>query len=142
MVPSLGYHLWRRRRRLHERLRGAPEEEVRALRQRGEQVEEEYEELWLSYASDTGPGVFEAEPRVYEARVLMLECTFLDAAHRDRGALYGHLHFEDIAARADRFRNQALLLYHLSRRHRAADLRRAVAERLPELAPRVHVWGE
>jgi len=105
-------------------------------------VEEEFEELWLSYASDTGARVFETEPRILEARVLMLECTFLDAAHRDRGALYGHLHFEDIAARAARFRNQAILLYHLSRRHRASELRREIAARLPELAARVHVWGE
>ena len=142
VVPSLGYHLWRGRRRLQERYRGAAEDDLRALRRRGEAVEEEFEELWLSYASDTGAGVFETEPRIFEARVLMLECTFLDAAHRDRGALYGHLHFEDIAARAERFRNPAILLYHLSRRHRAAELRREIAARLPELAARIHVWGE
>ncbi len=142
LVPGLGYHLWRARRRLQERYRGAPEEELRALRRRGAELEDESEELWLSYTSDTGPGVFAAEPRLFDSRVLMLECTFLDPAHRDRGERYGHLHFDDIADRAGSFRNQALLLYHLSRRHRAADLRRAVAERLPELAGRVHVWGE
>ncbi len=42
---------------------------------------------------------------------------------------------------AGRFANDHLVLHHLSRRFRSAELRDEVARRLPELAGRVHVWG-
>lgn len=140
-VPALGWHLWRRRSRLRPDLAGTSGEELAARRRRGEAVDEEYEELLLSYCGDTGPAVLESEPRLFEARVLLIECTFLDPAHADRGRDYGHLHLDDLVAVADRFRNRAVVLHHLSRRHTPAELVRAVAERAPQLAGRVRVWG-
>ena len=56
------------------------------------------EELWLSYCGDTSPAIFDLEPRLFTSRILMLECTFLGEAYRERGHLYKHLHLEDIAA--------------------------------------------
>jgi ribonuclease Z len=99
-------------------------------------------ELWLSYCADTGPAVFDREPRLFEARVLMLECTFLGEEHRDKGERFKHLHLEDIARRAGEMRNQALVLHHLSRRHKVAELRAEVERRMPELAPRIHFLVE
>jgi ribonuclease Z len=142
IVPSLGYHLIERRRRLAEAYRHLPPEEIVALRQAGETIEEEREVVRLSYCGDTGAGVFDVEPRVFEAEVLLLECTFIGAAARQKGRLFGHLHIEDIAARADRFRNRHLVLHHLSRRFRPGELRAEVNRLMPDLAARVHVWGE
>jgi hypothetical protein len=34
------------------------------------------------------------------------------------------------------------VLHHLSRRHTLAELRAEVNVRLPELAGRIHLWGE
>ena len=72
----------------------------------------------------------------------MLECTFLGEEQRDKGGRFKHLHLDDIAARAADFRNQALVLHHLSRRHPVAELRAEIERRLPELAPRVHILVE
>jgi ribonuclease Z len=140
-VPSLGAHLVRRRRHLSAPYRGLSSQELVACKARGETIEEAREELWLSYCGDTGPGAFELEPRLFETRVLVIECTFLAPEHRERAARFQHLHFEDLVERAGRFRNQAIVLHHLSRRHRLAELRQAVDERLPALAPRVHLLG-
>ena len=142
VVPTLGYHLWRGRRRLAADYTGLPATELIALRQRGIDTGELVEEIWLTYCGDTGPGVFDLEPRVFDSQVLLLECTFLGEAQHGKGDLYKHLHIEDIAARAERFRNRALVLHHLSRRHRVADLRAEVVRRLPELASRVHLLVE
>jgi ribonuclease Z len=140
VVPGLGYHLTRRRRRLLLELRGLPGEEIASLRAEGRPVEEEYEEVWLSYTGDTGPGVFERAPRLAESRVVLIECTFVGERTRERGDLYGHLHVEDLAAHADRLaRCEAIVLFHLSRRHSRGELERAVARLLPDLAPRVHL---
>jgi len=100
------------------------------------------EDLWLTYCGDTGPKVFEWEPRVFQSKVLMLECTFLGEEHRDKGERFKHLHLGDIAHWADEFRNEALVLHHLSRRFRVEDLRAEIQRRLPELAPRIHILVE
>lgn len=142
IVPSLGYHLIERRRRLAEAYRGLSSGEIVALRRAGEEVEEEREVLRLSFCGDTGEGLFDAEPRVFRAEVLLLECTFMGPAARDKGTRFGHLHIEEIAARAERFDNRHLVLHHLSRRFRPADLRAEVDRLLPDMAERVHVWGE
>jgi len=139
-VAALGYHLVRRRRRLAAELRGLPGAEVAQRRRRGETVDEELEELWLTYPGDTGPGVFALEPRLFESRLLLIECTFLAEEHRERGAAYRHLHLEDLVERQESFRNEAVVLVHLSRRHRPAELLRRAQERLPALAGRLHVF--
>lgn len=142
VIPSLGYHLWRSRRRLALDFAGLPAAELIRLRERGVDTSELVEDLWLTYCGDTGPGIFEREPRVFRARVLMLECTFLGEEHRDKGARYKHLHLGDIAAQADELRNEAIVLHHLSRRFRVEELRAEVDRRLPELAPRIHLLVE
>ncbi len=140
-VPSLGYHLWRKRRRLAPELEGREPDEIARLRAAGTEVATEIEELLLSYCGDTGPSVFASEPRLFEAAVLMIETTYIGSALRSRGGEYGHLHIEDLVELRSRFENEMIVLHHLSRRHRPADLRRAVDQLLPELAGRVHVWG-
>lgn len=141
-VPSLGYHLFRRKNRLLPALRDLEQDEIARLRRTGEEITENAEELVLSYCGDTSAGAFEGEERLYETPLLMAELTYLSPELRDRGRQYGHLHLEDLVERRDRFRNQAILLHHLSRRYRPSDLRQAVDSSLPtELARRVHVWG-
>jgi ribonuclease Z len=142
VVPSLGFHLMRGRRRLAPGFAGLPAEELIALRASGVDTSETVEDLWLSYCGDTGPAVFDLEPRLFGARVLMLECTFLGEEHEDKGERFKHLHLGDIARRSGEFRNEALVLHHLSRRFRVEDLRAEIERRLPELAPRVHVLVE
>lgn len=142
VVPSLGYHLWKTRRRLATEHAGRPASELIALREQGIETAEVVEGLWLSYTGDTGPGVFDLDPRVLVSQVLVLECTFMGDRHRDKGSRFGHLHIEDIAARKASFQNQALVLQHLSRRHKVAELREEVERRMPALAPRVHLLVE
>jgi ribonuclease Z len=139
VVPSLGYHLFDQRKRLRADLAGAPREELLARRAAGEEITDTVEHLALTYLGDTGPGIFAAEPRLFTARVLVAECTFVGDELRDKGALYKHLHVADFAEQAERFANEAIVLIHLSRRHRRSDLVADVALRMPSLAERVHV---
>jgi ribonuclease Z len=142
VVPSLGYHLIRRKRRLPAGLAGLSGPELVALRQRGVETAEVVEEAWLSYCGDTGPAVFDLSPAIFESRILMLECTFLGAAQRADGDLYKHLHLEDIEHQMGRFHNLDIVLHHLSRRHRPDELRAEVGRRLPALEPRIHLLIE
>jgi ribonuclease Z len=142
VVPTLGYHLWRSRRHLAPAFAGQSREELIGLRERGVDTSEVAESLWLSYCADTGPAIFDREPRIFDSKVLMMECTFVGEEHRDKGERFKHLHLSDIVQHADRFRNEAIVLHHLSRRFRVEDLRAEVNRRLPELGARIHILVE
>ncbi len=137
-VPTLGCHLIRRRQRLRSKLEGKSPNEIARLKRDGIEVVREFEEVWLSYCGDTGAAVFTDEPRLFGARVLLLECTFLSPETRRHGERFGHLHLRDLVAVADRFENQAIVLCHLSRRYRLTELAEAVARELPGLAEKIH----
>lgn len=141
VVAGLGYHLVRRRHRLRAELAGKPEERIAELRRGGAEVDESYEEFWLSCTGDTSAAVFDSVPQLFQSRILVVECTFLDDDHAERARRFKHVHLDDLVAVRDRFENQALVLYHLSRRHSAAELEAAVAARLEPVAPEVHVVG-
>ena len=142
VVPSLGYHLWRQKRSLLPDLRSLPPGELAAMRGRGERIDEIRKELWLSYPGDTGPNVFESNPELYSSRILLLECTFLCDSTREAARKYGHTHIEDLAERQHRFRSEAIVLHHLSRRHRLEELRESIQQLLPALASRIHLLSE
>ncbi|MBP7588799.1 MAG: hypothetical protein KBA72_12675 [Thermoanaerobaculia bacterium] len=143
VVPSLGFHLLRRRRKLKEELRDRSGAELARLRAEGVALDDVCEEVWLSYCGDTGPAVWGLAPRLSSSRVLMIECTFLGDEVRQHGSAYKHLHFDDLVEHAaDLERHEAVVLHHLSRRHTVDGLRRLVEERLPALAARVHLFGE
>lgn len=142
VVPSLGYHLLRSRRQLATELRGRSSTELADLRRRGVEIETVTEALELSYCGDTGPGVFELEPRLYGARILLVECTFVGEKLREKGRRFGHMHLDDLAVRRHRFDNQELVLHHLSRRHRVEEVRAEARRALAGLKPRLHVLPE
>ncbi|MEO7972274.1 MAG: MBL fold metallo-hydrolase [Thermoanaerobaculia bacterium] len=143
VVPSLGFHLLRRRRRLKEAFRACAGGELARLRGEGIAIDDAWEEIWLSYCGDTGPGVWELAPRLPESRLLMIECTFLGEAVRQHGSAYKHLHFDDLVEQAAKLeRHEAIVLHHLSRRHTIGELRHEIEARLPELAARIHLLGE
>ncbi len=142
VLPSLGYHLVRTKRRLRPEHRGRPGPELARLRSEGVETVERIEELALSFCGDTGAGVFDLEPRLFTTAILLIECTFLGEDRRAEAALYKHLHLDDLVERRERFGNRAVVLHHLSRRYRTAQLRAEVDRRMPELAARIHVFGE
>ena len=138
-VPALGYHLLREKRKLLQRYRDSDRSEIVAARKSGRTVEESVETVWVSYPGDTSAAVFAMEPRVFEAEVLLLECTFLGPESRDRAVRYKHLHFEDLVDVKGKFRNRAIVLHHLSRKYSQQALAEAVKDRLSDLDGRVHL---
>jgi ribonuclease Z len=139
VVPSLGFHLVRARRKLKDRFRELSAEELVELRRQGADIEDVTRELWVTYCGDTGVGVFELEPRLFDSTVLLLECTFFGEESRSRGQRFKHLHLFDLADRAGQFNNQDLVLHHASWRFEATEIRSAIEKELAGITPRVHL---
>jgi ribonuclease Z len=131
-VPSVGYGLYKTRSRLRPEWQGAPGEELRAAKAAGEVIAEEVEALEVVFCGDTVIDVVEREPMVRTARLLILECTFVDDTVSVAGARkLGHVHLDEIIERADLFENEAILLTHLSARYPLRAAQQILARRLP-----------
>ncbi len=133
-VPSLGYAFVRRVKKLRPAYSGLSGGEIRERRRRGEDallfaVEERTE---LAYATDTLVGVLDREPALYKARVLIIECTFLDERKPPRVARAGcHIHLDEILDRASHFDNEAIVLMHFSQTYKPAEVHEILARRCP-----------
>ncbi len=136
-VPTVGYLFSEVRQKLLDEFVGRPGEEIAALRARGIPVTRREEIPLLAYPGDCGEEIFEACPELFAARVLLLECSFLLPEDLERAREYAHIHLADILARADLFRNEAVVLTHFSQRYRPDEIRNALAAIPESLARRM-----
>ena len=143
-IPSLGYLIWERRRKLkpeYQHLIG-DDLAIRDLRQSGVEVSAEVRVPKVAFTGDTAPLGLDVYPEIYKAEILILEMTFV--APQERPELihkYGHTHLDDILDRADRFENDCVIASHFSTRLHPDQIQRIVAKRLPEsLKRRMKVW--
>jgi ribonuclease Z len=131
-VPTVGYALERRSRRLKPELVGLPSDRIVAMRAAGVDIHDEANAIELAFCGDTLIEVVEREEHVRRARVLILECTFLDdrapVAHARKT---GHVHLDEIVERAPLFGNEAILLTHFSPRYGRSEILAALDAKLP-----------
>ena len=131
-VPSLGYLLVRRVAKLRPELHGLTGPEIAARRRSGEDVTELDERLELAYATDTLISVLDHSPELLRARVLIMECTFLDDRKSVEAARAGcHIHLDEVLERADRFENEHIVMMHLSQLYRTDEIAGILDRRVP-----------
>ena len=141
-VPSLGFVVWQRRRKLRPEYQGLPGEKIRDLRLAGTEVTQEIRMPVLAYLGDSAPEGLDDCPAMYEAEVLILELTFVAPSHRkDKIHKFGHTHLDDLVERRERFKNELVIAAHFSTRYHHQKIRRYVEEALPDmLEGRLHLW--
>lgn len=131
-VPTVGWALIEQRRKLLPELVGQPGSAIAARRKQGLPIDTAEEHVELVFCGDTTIEVVDREAMVREARVLVIEATFLDervdvAATRSKG----HIHLDEILERADLFENEWIVLNHPSIRYSPGELAAICKRRLP-----------
>lgn len=141
-VPSLGYLVWDRRRKLKSEYQGLSGDQIRDIRMSGNDVSQEVRVPLVCYVGDSAPAGLDGFPPLYEAQILITEMTFFRPEHRkEKIHKFGHTHLDDIIERADRFHNELIILSHFSTRYHERQIRAAVERRMPaSLAQRVQLW--
>jgi ribonuclease Z len=141
-VPSLGFIVWERRRKLKAEYQQLTGTQIRDLRLAGTEVTEERRWPRVAYIGDSSPEGLDACPAMFEAQVLITELTFVAPRHRkERIHKYGHMHLDDLIERRDRFQNELIVAGHLSTRYHADQVRHYVARALPDMLDgRLHLW--
>jgi ribonuclease Z len=131
-VPSLGYVIARRIAKLRPEFRGLPGPEIAARRRAGEALLDHEDRLELAYATDTLVSALDHAPELYTARVLVLECTFLDDRKSLEASRAGcHIHLDELIERADRFANEHVVVMHVSQLYRPDEVAAILDARVP-----------
>jgi len=141
-VPSLGYVVWDRRKKLKPEYQSLSGHEIRDLRLSGTEVTSEIRQPIFAYLGDSAPGGLDDCPAMYEAQVLVTELTFVAPGHRkEKIHKFGHIHLDDLVERRDRFRNELVICAHFSTRYDDRQIRRYVERKLPDMLDgRLHLW--
>ncbi|MBX3017582.1 MAG: MBL fold metallo-hydrolase [Bdellovibrionaceae bacterium] len=130
-VPSTGYTIFERKKRLKEEFRGRSPSELGRLRHGGTVIDESYEANVLSFTGDTQIEFLDSA-QARESQVLVMECTFWDDKRNvARAREWGHIHLDELIPRLDDIRAQKILLIHSSVRYAPAELVRILDEKVP-----------
>lgn len=141
-VPSLGYIVWDRRKKLKPEYRDLSGEEIRDIRLSGKEVSQETRIPRLGYLGDSTPKGLDENPVMYQAEVLITELTFVAPDHRpEKIQKLGHIHLDHLVQRRERFQNKLVIAAHLSTRYHPKQVERIVRKAFPDmLGGRLHLW--
>jgi len=141
-VPSVGFQVWLRRRKLKPEYQGLSGDQIRDVRLSGIEVSAEIRTPILCYTGDTSPAGLDGYPPAFESKILITELTFFRPEHRrEKIHKFGHMHLDDFIERADQFQNELIIAMHFSTRYQTSQIERAVMKRLPtRLKDRIKLW--
>lgn len=131
-TPSLGFSVIEKRSKLKEQYVGLPQSRLVELKNGGEQITYTKEVPLITYMGDTSPGAHFHRDEVTQAKVLIVECTFLEYGHRDRARVGKHMHLSDITRLLPNLACEAVVLTHLSRRTHMRQAREQLEKAIPE----------
>lgn len=141
-IPCLGYSLWAKRQRLREKFQGLPGQELAQLKRAAVEITEPFEVCEVSFPGDTSIKLLQTKhgDHVRKARVLLLECTFVDHEVSPAEAVRtGHVHIDHLVqgAQDELFENEVILLTHFSARYRKGYIEKMVRQALQD----TYIWS-
>ena len=141
-VPSVGYIVYERRKKLKPEYSELKGEEIRDLRESGTEVTEEIRLPVIGYTGDTSPEGLDNNPEFFEAKILITEMTFVAPDHRKQLIHKdGHMHLDDFVERKSQFQNELVIAGHFSTRYNRKQAERIVKKVLPDmLDDRLKLW--
>lgn len=132
-IPSFGYSLYRRYRKLRSDLTGSSSQEIAKLKALGEEPTEERSELMLSFTGDTQIEFLDKTPEVAASKILLLEATYLDDKRLVANAKeWGHTHLDEIIARLDSIKSEKIVIIHSSARYTIDEAQMLLQKKLPK----------
>ena len=141
-VPTFGYVVWDRRRKLRDEFLGLPGDKIRDLKLAGVDITREVRQPIAAFTGDTSPAGLDRHPDFYRAQILITEISFFRQNHkRSKVHRFGHMHLDDFIERAKLFKNEHIICGHASTRYADDEILRIVDRKTPtELAGRLHLW--
>ncbi|KAI0565116.1 Beta-lactamase [Gracilaria domingensis] len=123
-VPSQGYVVFRKRKKLKKEFLGMSGSELVALKQKGVVIEDVIQTPEIAYTGDTQLEAIRESEDFQKARILITEMTFIDeACTPSEAAQFGHIHLKEVIEKSDMFlRNEVVIFTHFSARYTKAEI--------------------
>ena len=132
-LPSLGYTVWERRKKLKAEYSELTGPEIRDLNLSGIEVSKEVRIPRIAYLGDSTPKGLDANPEMFEADVLIMEMTFVAPEHKKEAIQkYAHIHVDDVLDRRKMFQNELIIASHFSSRYQEREIVQAVERKIPD----------
>lgn len=130
-IPSQGYTILRKRKRLRRDLAGLDNRELARLRGQGESIDEIHFDNWISFTGDTRIEAL-TEPSVRDSRVALVEVTYFDEAKPvETARKWGHIHWQELVSQLDLLTCEKVVLIHTSTRYSPAWITSFIQRQLP-----------
>ncbi len=126
--PSSGYSIVEKRTKLKPELVGLPQEKIKDLKLRGEEIVNSFEVPLIAYTGDTLPGAHLLRDDVMNAQIIITECTFFEKDHKQRAKTGMHMHVDDIAEWLKVAQCEHMVICHISRRTHLGQARKALVD--------------
>lgn len=116
-VSALGYVIMQEVKKLKEEYSKLPGKEIAELKKTKE-IFDTIKKPVFAYSGDSTIEIVRDNPLMREAKVLFMECTYIDEKRSiERARKWGHTHLDEILANREWFNNEKVVLIHLSRRY-------------------------
>ncbi|MBM4388969.1 MAG: hypothetical protein FJ088_14610, partial [Deltaproteobacteria bacterium] len=132
-IATCGAVIMRKKSKLRREYVSLPSNEIVKLKESGADIFIEDDAAEICYTSDTSIEIVEKNEFVRNARVLIIETTFLDSKKDIEKAHAGkHIHLDEVVPRAAEFNNELVILFHFSQIYTNDEIKTIIRERLPE----------
>jgi ribonuclease Z len=131
-VPSQGYTIFERKKRLKTEFQKLEPAELGQLRREGVLLDEFHDEAVISFSGDSRIEFLDS-PQVRESRVLLMEVTYWDKKKSVENAReWGHIHLDELIPRLEDLKCEKIVLIHASARYNSPYLKEILDARIPE----------
>ncbi len=131
-VPSQGYTVFRKKRRLKAEYDKLPPHELGLLRRQGQILDEILEENLVSFTGDSKIEFLDSD-QARKSKLLFMEVTYWDEKKSVSNAReWGHIHFDELLPRIEKIEAEKIVLIHASARYTTKDIRAVIEDRVPE----------
>jgi ribonuclease Z len=135
-VPSLGYTILTRKRKLKPEYAGVAGPEIAKLRASGVEVQYEIDEPQVTFIGDCIGASLVEQAHIWDSPIVIIEATFLEPGEEALAAKKQHTHLSEVARTLDelgeRIATKHIVLKHFSMRYSRDQVMALVASGIPE----------
>jgi ribonuclease Z len=135
-VPSLGYTILTRKRKLKPEYAGVAGPEIAKLRASGVEVQYEIDEPQVTFIGDCIGASLVEQAHIWDSPIVIIEATFLEPGEEALAAKKQHTHLSEVARTldelGDRIATKHIVLKHFSMRYSRDQVMALVASGIPE----------
>ena len=132
-VTSYGYLVYEKKKKLKKEFQNLERNELIELRDQGVEINEYILNPLVAFTGDTQIEFLKSDPDVLKAKILFVECTYLDEKRSiEQAREWGHIHLDELIDNIDELKNEHISLIHLSARYSTTEANKILTNRFAD----------